>query len=76
MSQNKREGRRSTVGAVLIRDIQGSAVAKLAMLQEICAAGGFADEDPADLREAEKTLRKLAMTERRRLLRRHPGSRD
>jgi hypothetical protein len=66
MSQDKREWRRSTVCAMLIRDIQGSAVAKLAMLQEICAAGGFADEDPADLREAEQALRKLAIAERRR----------
>ena len=76
MSQNKRAEQRSTVGAVLMRDIQGTAVAKLAMFQEICAAGGFADEDPADLREAEMALRKLAIAERRRLLRRHPRSRN
>ena len=58
MSRSKRHRRRSTVGDVLVRDLQGSAVAKLAVLWEMRAAGGFADEDPADLREAEKALHK------------------
>lgn len=72
MSRGKRLRRRSTVGDVLVRDLLGSAVAKLAMLREIRAAGGFADEDPADLCEAEKALRKLAISEKRKSLRRHP----
>ena len=74
MSPNKRLRRRSTVGVVLMRDVQGSAMAKLAMLQEIRAAGGFANEDPADLRDAEKTLHKLAIREKRQSLRRRPHS--
>jgi len=57
-SRSKRHRRRSTVEDVFVRDLQGSAVAKLAMLREMRAAGGFADEDPADLREAEKALHK------------------
>jgi len=72
MSRSKRQRRRSTVGDVLVRDLQGSALAKLAILREIRAAGGFADEDPADLREAENALHKLAISEKRRSLRRHP----
>jgi hypothetical protein len=74
MSPNKRLGRRSTVGVVLMRDVQGSAMAKLAMLQEIRAAGGFANEHPADLRDAEKALHKLAIREKRQSLRRRPHS--
>jgi hypothetical protein len=74
MSPNKRLCRRSTVGVVLMRDVQGSATAKLAMLQEIRAAGGFANEDPADLRDAEKALHKLAIREKRQSLRRGPHS--
>src|SRR5262249_41049243 len=74
MPPNKGFRRRSTVGVVFLRDVQGSAVAKLAMLQEIRAAGGFANEDPADLRDAEKALHKLAIREKRQSLRRRPHS--
>src|SRR5262245_10937811 len=44
---------------------------ELAVLRQIRAAGGFADEDPADLREAENALHKLAISEKRRSLQRH-----
>jgi hypothetical protein len=74
MSKDKRLRRRSTVGIVLMRDLQGSAMAKLAMLREIRAAGGFANEDPADLRAAEEALHKLATREKRRFLRRRTPS--
>jgi hypothetical protein len=48
----------------LMRDMQGSAAEKLAMFEKVRAAGGFANEDPCDLAEAEKMLRGLAAMEK------------
>jgi hypothetical protein len=36
-----------------MRDIQGSPAEKLALFQKVKAAGGFANEDPAELKAAE-----------------------
>ena len=48
----------------LMRDVQGSAAAKLAMFEKVRAAGGFANEHPADLAETEKMLREFAAMEK------------
>jgi hypothetical protein len=37
---------------------------KLAIFERMRAAGGFANEDPADVMEAEKTLREFAAMEK------------
>jgi hypothetical protein len=50
----KRKERRS-IAMTLMRDIQGSAAQKLAMFEQVRAAGGFAKEAPADLDAAEKS---------------------
>jgi hypothetical protein len=47
-----------------MRDIQGSAAEKLAMFEKMKAAGGFANERPADLAKAEKMLREFAAMEK------------
>jgi hypothetical protein len=38
-----------------MRDVQGSAPAKLVMFEKVRAAGVFANEHPADVAEAEKS---------------------
>ena len=48
----------------LMRDVQGSAGAKLAMFEKVRDAGGFGNEHPADLAEAEKMLREFAAMEK------------
>jgi hypothetical protein len=48
----------------LMRDVQGTAAEKLRMFEKVRAAGGFANEDPADLAEAEKMLREFAAMEK------------
>jgi hypothetical protein len=48
----------------LMRDLQGSGAQKLATFEKVRAAGGFAKEDPADLAEAEETLRAFAAMEK------------
>ena len=45
---------------LLMRDVQGSASSKLDMFEKVRAAGGFANEHPADLAEAEKMLLEFA----------------
>ena len=49
---------------MLMRDIQGSAAEKLALLQKVKAAGGFANEDPAVLKAAEDMLRRFAAAQK------------
>ena len=47
---------RKSIAMTLMRDLQGSAAEILRMFQKVRAAGRFA-KDPADLVEAEKSLR-------------------
>ena len=49
----------------LMRDLQGSAAEKLRMFEKVCAAGGFANEHPADLAKAEKMLHEFVAMEKR-----------
>jgi hypothetical protein len=61
MLRKRNEAKRKSIAATLMRDIQGTAAEKLAMFQKMRAAGGFANEDPAELAKTEDTLRKFAV---------------
>ena len=64
MLPKRKEPKRKSIAMTLMRDVQGSAAEKLAMFEKARAAGGFADEHPSDLAEAEKMLREFAAMER------------
>ena len=57
--------KRKSIAMSLMRDVQGSAAEKLRMFEKVRAAGGFANEHPADLAEAERMLREFAAMERK-----------
>ena len=61
MLAKRKEPKRKSIAMTLMRDIP--AAEKLAMFEEVRAAGGFAKEDPAELAEAEKMLRAFAAME-------------
>jgi hypothetical protein len=54
----REEPKRKSIAMTLMRDVQGTAAEKLAMFERVRAAGGFANEHPTDLAEAEKMLRR------------------
>jgi hypothetical protein len=64
MLRKRKEPKRKSIAMTLMRDVQGSASYKLALFEKVRAAGGFANEDPSDLAEAEKTLREFAAMEK------------
>ena len=64
MLPKRKEPKRKSIAMTLMRDIQGSPSEKLAMFQKMKAAGGFANEDPKDLKEAEDMLRTFAAAEK------------
>ena len=64
MLQKRKEPKRKSIALSLMRDVQGSAAEKLRMFEKVRAAGGFANEHPADLAEAEKKLREFAAMEK------------
>jgi glutathione synthase/RimK-type ligase-like ATP-grasp enzyme len=66
MFPKRKEPKRKSVATILMRDIQGSAADKLAMLRKVKAAGGLASEDPVELKAAEDQLRTLAAMEKER----------
>jgi hypothetical protein len=55
---------KKSVVAMLMRDMQGTAVEKLVLFEKLKAAGGFSNESPAELRKVERMLRTLAATEK------------
>jgi ClpX C4-type zinc finger len=57
MLRKKKDAKRKSIAATLMRDVQGSGAQKLAMFAKVRAAGGFAQEIRADLEEAAKMLR-------------------
>ena len=59
MLPKRKEPKRKSIALTLIRDLQGTAAQKLAMFEKVRAADGFANEDPADLAEAERMLREF-----------------
>jgi len=64
MLRKRKEPKKKSIAMTLMRDMQGSAAQKLAMFEKVRGAGGFAKEDPAELEEAEKTLRAFAAMEK------------
>ena len=62
--RTRKEPKRKSIAHTLMRDLQGSAAQKLAMFEKVRAAGGFANEHPADLAEAEKMLREFVAMEK------------
>jgi len=64
MLGKRKEAKRKSIALSLMRDLQGSAAEKLRMFQKVRAAGGFANENPAELDEAEKMLRDFAAIEK------------
>src|SRR5215510_2354092 len=60
----RKEPERKSIAVTLMRDVQGTAAQKLAMFEKVRAAGGFANEDPPDLAEAERMLREFAAMEK------------
>jgi hypothetical protein len=63
MLKKRKERKRKSVAMTLMRDLKGSAAQKLAMFEKVRAAGGFANEDPADLAQAQRMLQEFAATE-------------
>jgi len=63
MLRKRKEPKRKSIAMTLMRDIQGSPAEKLAMFERMKAAGGFANEDPAELKAAEDMLRTFAATD-------------
>jgi len=64
MLRKKKERKRKSFALTLMRDVQGSAAEKLRMFEKVRDAGGFANEHPADLGEAEKKLREFVAMEK------------
>jgi len=64
MFPKRKEPKRKSIAETLMRDIQGSAAEKLALFQKVKAAGGFANEDPAELKAAEDLLLTFAAREK------------
>ena len=64
MLKKRKEPKRKSIAEILMRDIQGSPAEKLALFERMKAAGGFANEDPAELKAAEDMLRTFAATEK------------
>ena len=64
MLGKRKEPKRKSIALSLMRDVQGSAAQKLAMFEKMRAAGGFANERPFDLAEAEKMLREFVAMEK------------
>ena len=64
MLRMRKEPKRKSIALTLMRDVQGSAAEKLRMFEKVRDAGGFANEHPADLAEAEKMLRQFVAMER------------
>ena len=64
MLGKRKEPKRKSIALTLMRDMQGTAAEKLALFEKLKARGGFAAEDPRELREAENMLEMLAAMEK------------
>jgi hypothetical protein len=62
MLRKRKESKGKSVAEVFMQYIQGSPPEKLALFEKVKAAGGFANEDPAELKAAEDMLRTFAAT--------------
>ena len=64
MLRKRKEPKRKSIALTLMGDLQGTAAQKLAMFEKVRAAGGFANEHPADLEEAELMLGEFVAMEK------------
>ena len=64
MLRKRKERKRKSILASLMRDMQGTAAEKLALFQKLKAAGGFANEPAAELQRVEDMLRTFAAAEK------------
>ncbi len=64
MLGKRKEPKRKSVAEIFMGHIQGSPAEKLALFQKVKAAGGFANEDPVELKAAEDMLRTFAATDK------------
>jgi hypothetical protein len=64
MLGKRKQPKRKSIAMTLMRDVQGSAAEKHVMFEKVRVAGGFANEHPGDLAEAEKLLREFAAMEK------------
>ncbi len=64
MLRKRKESKRKSVAEVFLQNIQGSPAEKLALFEKVKTAGGFANEDPAELKAAEDMLRTFAATDK------------
>lgn len=69
MLRKRKEPKRKSVAAALMRDMQGSAAEKLALFEKLKARGGFDGEDRRELLKVENMLRTFAATEKGRAVR-------
>ncbi len=65
MLGKRKEPLRKSVAEIFSQHIQGSPAEKLALFQKVKAAGGFANEDPAELKATEDMLRTFAAVDKR-----------
>jgi len=64
MLRKRKETKRESIAATLLRDVQGSAAEKLALFEKLKARGGFDGEDRRELLKIENMLRTFAATEK------------
>lgn len=64
MRKRKEEKARRSILETLLRDMQGTAVERLALFERLKAAGAFVNEPGTGLAEAEKTFQMLAAMEK------------
>ena len=61
----KKKTPKKNIVEMLMRDMQGTGIEKLALFEKLRAAGGFAKASPAELRKVERMLQTLAAVEKK-----------
>jgi hypothetical protein len=65
MFRKRKESKaKKSIAETLLRDMQGTAAEKLALFEKLKAAGGFANENRAELLRVENMLRTFAAMEK------------
>jgi hypothetical protein len=64
MLRKRKEPKHKSIAMTLLRDMQGTPAQMLALFEKLKAVGGFAGENPADLRKAEDMVRTFAATDK------------
>jgi hypothetical protein len=64
LPKRKEPKAKKSILETLLRDMQGTGAEKLALFERLKAAGGFVNETPTALAQAERTLRAFAAMEK------------